>query len=77
LLAKYTGMDYSVSRDLNLYFIGLLSNIEWCIRHGKKSCVLGPGSYAVKQQMGARLVPLRTLTKIVNPVINWFPNRFA
>lgn len=77
LLAKYTGMDYSVSRELNLYFIGLLSNIEWCIRHGKTSCLLGPGSYTVKQQMGARLVPLRTLTKIVNPVINWFPNRFA
>ena len=77
MLAKYTGMDYSVSRDLNLYFIGLLSNIEWCIRHGKKSCVLGPGSYAVKQQMGARLIPLRTLTKMVNPVVNWFANRFA
>ena len=77
MLAKYTGMDYSVSRDLNIYFIGLMSNIEWCIRHGKKSCLLGPGSYEVKKQMGARLIPLRTLTKIVNPVINWFPNRFA
>lgn len=77
LLAKYTGMDYSVSRSLNLYFIGLLSNIEWCIRHGKKSCVLGTGSYAVKQQLGAQLIPLRTLTKIVNPVLNIFPNWFA
>lgn len=77
MLAKYTGMDYSVSRDLNLYFIGLLSNIEWCIRHGKKSCLLGPGSYAVKQHLRARRIPLRTLTKIVNPVINWFPNLFA
>lgn len=77
LLAKYTGMDYTVSRELNLYFIGLLSNIDWCIRHGKKRCLLGPGSYAVKQQMGARLVPLRTLTKLVNPLLNWFPNRFA
>lgn len=77
MLAKYTGMDYAVSRDLNLYFIGLLSNIEWCIQNGKKSCLLGPGSYAVKQQLGARLIPLRTLTKMVNPVINWFPNQFA
>jgi len=77
MLAKYTGMDYSVSRALNLYFVGLLSNIEWCIRHGKKSCLLGPGSYAVKQQLKARRVPLRTLTKLVNPVLNWFPSRFA
>lgn len=77
MLAKYTGMDYSVSRDLNLYFIGLLSNIEWCIRHGKQSCTLGPGSYAVKQRLRAQRVPQRTLTKIVNPLFNWFPSHLA
>jgi predicted N-acyltransferase len=77
MLAKYTGMDYSVSRELNLYFIGLLSNIEWCIRNGKQRCMLGPGSYSVKQHLKARLAPLRTLTKIVNPLINWFPSRLA
>ena len=28
-------------------------------------------------RMRARLIPLRTLTKIVNPVLNWFPSRFG
>lgn len=77
LLSKYTGMDYTVSRDLNLYFVGILSNLEWGIKNGMKSCVLGGGSYEAKKHMGARLIPLRTLTKIVNPFINWFPNRFS
>jgi uncharacterized protein len=77
LIDKYIGMDYEVSRELNLYFISFFNNVQWCIEHGKGTYMLSQGGYPVKIQLGATLVPLRTLTRICNPVINWFANRFA
>lgn len=77
LIDKYIGMDYAVSRDLNLYFVSFVNNVQWCIDHGKTSYMLSQGGYPVKRQLGARLIPLRTMTKIVNPVFNWIANRFS
>jgi predicted N-acyltransferase len=77
LIDKYIGMDYSVSRELNLYFVSFLNNVRWCIENGKQIYMLSQGGYEVKQLLGARLIPLRTMTRIVNPVINWIASRFA
>lgn len=77
LIDKYIGMDYAVSRELNLYFVSFLNNVRWCIDNGKQCYMLSQGGYEVKQQLGARLIPLRTMTRIVNPAINWFATRFA
>lgn len=77
LIDKYIGMDYSVSRELNLYFVSFLNNVRWCIENGKRTYMLSQGGYEVKQQLGARLIPLHTMTRIRNPVINWFATRFA
>lgn len=77
LVDKYIGMDYAVSRDLNLYFVSFLHNVQWCLDHGKSCYMLSQGGYPVKIQMGAQLIPLRTLTRLRNPVLNWFANRFA
>lgn len=77
LVDKFIGMDYAVSRDLNLYFVSFINNVRWCIDHGLKTYVLSQGGYPVKIRLGAQLVPLRTMTRMVNPVVNWFANRFA
>lgn len=77
IVDKYIGMDYAVSRELNLYFVSFVNNVQWCVDHGLKTYMLSQGGYPVKIQLGAQLIPLRTLTRIVNPVANWFANRFA
>ena len=77
LIDKYIGMDYSVSRDLNLYFISLLNNVQWSIDHRKKIYILGAGEYSVKTRLGAELIPTRTMTKVVNPLIHWIAKRIS
>jgi Acetyltransferase (GNAT) domain len=77
LIDKYIGMDYSVSRDLNLYFVSFLYNVQWCLDNQKTNYMLSQGGYPVKIRLGAQLIPMRTMTKIVNPFMNWFANRFA
>ena len=77
LVDKYIGMDYAVSRELNLYFVSFLYNVQWCLDHGKTLYMLSQGGYPVKLQLGAQLIPLRTLTRLRNPLFNWFANRFA
>ena len=77
LIDKYIGMDYSVSRNLDLYFISFLNNLRWCIEQGKRTYMLSQGGYPVKLQLGATLIPLFTMTRIVNPFVNWFATRFS
>ena len=77
IIDKFIGMDYAVSRELNLYFVSFVNNVEWCIEHGLKTYMLSQGGDRVKLQLGAQLVPLRTMTRIANPVVNWFANRLA
>jgi hypothetical protein len=77
IVDKYIGMDYAVSRELNLYFVSFVNNVQWCIDHGLKTYILSQGGYRVKMHLGAQLVPLRTMTRIANPIVNWFANRFA
>lgn len=77
LVDKYIGMDYAVSRDLNLYFVSYLYNVQWCLDHGKTLYMLSQGGYPVKIQLGAQLIPLRTLTRMRHPLLNWIANRFA
>jgi hypothetical protein len=57
--------------------VSFLNNVRWCIENGKRTYMLSQGGYEVKQQLGARLIPLHTMTRIRNPVINWFATRFA
>lgn len=77
LVDKYIGMDYAVSRELNLYFVSFLHNVRWCIEHGKRTYMLSQGGYEVKERLGARLIPLRTLTRIRNPLVNALARRLA
>ena len=77
LIDKYIGMDYTVSRELNLYFVSFLNNVRWCIENGRRTYMLSQGGYEVKERLGSRLIPMRTMTRIRNPVINWVALRLA
>ena len=71
LVDKYIGMDYAVSRVLNLYFVSFLYDVQWCLDHGKRVYMRSQGGYPVKPQLGALLIPLRTLTRMRHPLLNW------
>lgn len=77
LMDKYIGMDYELAHQYNLYFISFLHNVQWCIAQGLKAYVLNQGGYELKSRLGATMQPLVHMTRMVNPVLNFFQSRFA
>lgn len=77
LMDKYIGMDYEQAHHYNLYFVSFLYNVQWCIAQGLDTYVLNQGGYELKTKFGATMQPLVHLTRMVNPVLNFFAARFA
>ena len=57
LLDKFLGMDYTVARDYNLYYISWLENVRYCIEHGMTRLLAGQGLHREKLRLGSRLSP--------------------
>jgi hypothetical protein len=57
LVDKYIGMDYAVSRDLNLYFVSWMTNVEACAARGVPVYQSGQAFYGPKVRLGCRLSP--------------------
>ena len=77
LMDKFIGMDYEYAPKFNLYFVSLLENIKWCIRNQKKFYVLNQGGYEVKARLGANLLPMVHMSKVVNGFVNRLSTFFA
>lgn len=77
LIDKFIGMDYDYAKKFNLYFVSMLENIKWCIRNQKKFYVLNQGGYDVKARLGATMLPMVHLSKVVNSFINRLSLFFA
>ncbi|MFO1149051.1 MAG: GNAT family N-acetyltransferase [Alsobacter sp.] len=57
LVDKYIGMDYAVARDLNLYFVSWMTNVEACVERGVPVYQSGQAFYGPKVRLGCRLSP--------------------
>lgn len=55
LLDKFWGMDYTVAREYNLYFVSWFENVRWCIAHGVPLYQSGQGLHREKLRLGSRL----------------------
>lgn len=72
LVDKYLGFDYTASREYNLYFMSYLNNVKWCLENGKKNYFLSQGGYETKSRLGAGVIPLRGMIKIIHPFFTPF-----
>ena len=77
LMDKFIGMDYEYAKKFNLYFVSLLENVQWCIKHQKKFYVLNQGGYEVKGRLGATMLPMVHMSKVVNSFVNRLSIFFA
>jgi len=65
----YSGFDYRVKRDSNVYFCMFYQVIEEAERRGYSRVHLGQTSYEIKAELGARRVPLFLGIHHRNPLI--------
>lgn len=69
MIDKFIGMHYPSARDLNLYFVSWLANIEYAKKEGLKTYVAGWTDSKVKASLGAKFTMTRHLAFVVNPFL--------
>lgn len=66
---KYIGFRYPLARELNLYFVSWLVNLEIALQHGCSAYVAGWTDPEVKAALGAKFTFTRHLVWVRNPVL--------
>jgi predicted N-acyltransferase len=69
LIDKYIGFRYPLARELNLYFVSWLFNLDFALREGLNMYVAGWTDPEVKAGLGARFTFTRHLVWVKNPVL--------
>lgn len=69
LIDKYIGFRYPQARQLNLYFVSWLYNLELALKRGLKFYVAGWTDPEVKASLGAQFTFTRHLVWIRNPLL--------
>jgi len=70
LLDKFLGMDYSVARKYNLYFVSWIENVRFCLARGIPLYQSGQGLHREKMRLGSRLVANWLWYRHRNPVVD-------
>jgi predicted N-acyltransferase len=76
LVDKYIGFDYTVSRDLNLYFVSWFHNLEYCLQHSLTVFVAGWSDPEIKARLGAKFTFTHHAVYFKNPLLRWLLRRF-
>lgn len=66
---KYIGFRYPLAKELNLYFVSWVVNLEIAMQHGCATYVAGWTDPEVKAALGARFTFTRHLAWVRNPVL--------
>ena len=69
LIDKYIGLDYSLARRFNLYFVSWFVNLEYALGQGLRYYVAGWTDPQVKAQLGASFTMTRHLVWVRNPLM--------
>ena len=64
------GFDYSVSLDLQLYYVTMRDILQWSIDHGLKRYVTGQLNYDPKLHLRMKLAPLDLYARHISPLLN-------
>ena len=77
VVGKYLGMDYTISREHDLYFALYLHALEICTQRGYKEIEFGETSYHFKKELGCELVDVWHYYRHRNPIVHALLSRFA
>lgn len=66
---KYIGFRYPLAREMNLYFVSWLVNLELALQYGCTTYVAGWTDPQVKAALGAEFTFTRHLVRVRNPVL--------
>lgn len=69
LIDKYIGFAYPLARDLNLYFISWMANLEYALEKGLHTYIAGWTDPEVKAGLGASFTFTRHLVRVRNPLL--------
>lgn len=69
LVDKYIGFKYPLARELNLYFISWMVNLEFALKNGLSAYIAGWTDPEVKAGLGARFTFTRHLVWVRNPLL--------
>ena len=77
LIDKYIGLSYPACREMNLYFVSWVVNLEYALTRGLSHYVAGASATDVKVMLGARFTPTRHAVYVRNPLLRMLARRFA
>lgn len=69
LVDKYVGFAYPQARELNLYFISWITNLEYALRHGLSMYVAGWTDPEIKAYLGAKFTMTQHAVYVRNPLL--------
>jgi hypothetical protein len=69
LIDKYIGFQYPLSKQLNLYFISWMVNINYALEHRLSTFVAGWTDPVIKASLGDRFTFTRHAVWIKNPFL--------
>ena len=69
LIDKYVGFSYPLARNLNLYFISWIVNLEYALANGLRIYIAGWTDPKVKAALGASFTFTRHLVWVRNPLL--------
>lgn len=76
LVDKYIGLSYPGSRQVNLYFISWMVNLEYALQRGLTHYVAGWTDPGVKAMLGAKFTATRHAVYVRNPVLRMLARSF-
>lgn len=77
LVDKYVGFAYPQARDLNLYFVSWINNLEYALQHGLSMYVAGWTDPEIKAYLGAKFTMTQHAVYIRNSLLRALFRRFA
>ena len=77
LVDKYVGFVYPQARELNLYFISWIRNLDYALQHGLKHYVAGWTDPEIKRYLGAKFTFTRHAVYVRNPLLRAILRRFS
>ena len=77
LVDKYVGFLYPQARELNLYFVSWIHNLDYALKHGLKHYVAGWTDPEIKAYLGAKFTFTRHAVYVRNPLLRAILRRFS
>ena len=77
LVDKYIGLSYPAAKEVGLYFVSWVENLEYALERGLSHYVAGWTDPAVKAMLGASFTPTRHAVYVRQPLLRALARRMS